>query len=88
MPLAQLTDPQLQKIAPLPIPEAIEMLKLVTPETTRHRLASSVARLWYGGVHDVPAVCSHILNSGLDDSSKEILTRGLTGRWREKAEVR
>ncbi len=79
MPLAQLTDPQLQKIAPLPIPEAIKMLEEVTPETKRHRLATWLARLWHGGIHDIAGARRCISGSDLDDSSKEILIQGLAG---------
>ncbi|GEP41209.1 hypothetical protein [Brevifollis gellanilyticus] len=79
MPLAQLTDPQLQKIAPLPIPEAIEMLEKVTPETRRQGLALWLARLWHGGVHDIQGAHRCIRESDLDDSTKEILSQGLAG---------
>ena len=78
MPHSLLNDPLLQKIAPLPIPEAVKMLEQVSPDNKRHGFATWLARLWHGGVPDVPAACRCITNSGLDEPSKEILTRGLT----------
>ncbi len=69
----------LQKIAPLPIPEAIKLLEEVSPETKRHRLAMCLARLWHGGVHDIAGARRCISNSDLDHSSKEILIQGLAG---------
>lgn len=71
------TDLQLQEIALLPIPEAIKKLELVTPEERRHTLARCLARLWHGGVHDIHSARLDILASTLDESSKEILSRGL-----------
>ncbi len=71
------TDSQLQEIALLPIPEAIKKLELVTPEERRQTLARCLARLWHGGVHDIAAARRCILVSALDESSKEILSRGL-----------
>lgn len=79
MPHTQLIDPLLQKIAPLPIPEAIKMLELVTPDSKRNNLAVWLARLWHGGVHDIPAARQYISSSTLDEESKAILTKGLAG---------
>lgn len=55
------------------------MLEKVTPEARRHGLAMWLARLWHGGVHDIPGARRCIRESDLDESSKEILSQGLGG---------
>ena len=77
MPPSLLNDPLLQKIAPLPIPEAVKMLEQVSPDNKRHGFAVWLAQFWYGGVSDVRAACLCITNSDLDDPCKEILIQGL-----------
>lgn len=77
MPHSLHDDGQLQKIAVLPIPEAVELLQEIASETERHRLAAWLAGFWRGGVMDLQGARTCVASSNLDDQCKRMLAQGL-----------
>lgn len=77
MPYFPHDDRDLQKIAILPIPDALRMLEQLASLEERHRLADWLSRFWRGGVSDLPGARQCVEGSALDPQSKQILTRGL-----------
>lgn len=77
MPFNPHDDSQLQKIAILPIPEAVKMLEEIPAEVERHRLAGWLAGFWRGGVMDLHGARKCVAASALDDQSKKVLAQGL-----------
>ncbi|HEY1051308.1 MAG TPA: hypothetical protein VGE39_16165 [Prosthecobacter sp.] len=77
MPYNPHDDSQLQKIAILPIPEAVKMLEEIPSEAERHRLAAWLAGFWRGGVMDLQGARKCVAASKLDDPCKKMLAQGL-----------
>lgn len=77
MPYNPYDDRKLQRIAVLPIPEAVKMLEETPVETERSRLAAWLAGFWRGGVMDLQGARKCVAASTLDDQCKRILLQGL-----------
>lgn len=77
MPRIPHEDSDLQKIAIMPIPDAVRMLESITPETRRRQLAGWLAHFWHGGVFDLQGARACVAASALDERTKQVLSRGL-----------